>query len=318
MDSALKWEIIEPSVEFVADLARFNTEMAWETEKKKLVQETITAGVKSLIEQPKYGSYLTAIVNNKAIGSLLLTYEYNTQLSSQIYWIQSVYVEPEYRGKGTFKSLYNKAIEEAKKHHSYSVKLYVEKENERAKEVYTKLGMSNNNQEVFEMDFSFGDFKFTLPESISTHSFQASKLSQPLLDELSKVNTKHLLGTSSSDNLNIEALANTLKPDVAGDVVVIKEEGEIVGLVAVFPEWSDWRNKVTQWVYDIKISAKIDQSDYQKYVKVFLKAAYDELSKEPMGAFRVNFKDSNDKIKQALTEVGFEESHYYIYEIKTA
>ena len=45
---------------------------------------------------------------------------------------------------------------------------------------------------------------------------------------------------------------------------------------------------------------------------------YDDLSKDPMGAYRINFKDGSQELKQALVEIGFEESHYYVYEIKTS
>ena len=314
----VEWEIIHPSEEYTEDLARFNTEMAWETEGKKLIKETITSGCRNLILQPKFGSFFTAIQDKKAIGNLLTTYEYNVALYKPIYWIQSVFVEKSHRGKGVFKSLFNKAINEARSKKIYSVKLYVEKTNEKAKEVYQKLGMSNNDQEIYEMDFGFGDHKFILPDGLINESFKANKLIQGDLSELSKLKTKHLLGTVNADELIIDAFDFLLKNEVSGDVVVIREGDKIVGVVSAFTEWSDWRDKVMYWVYDIKISNEISQEKYPEYLKIFLKMAYDQLGGDSMGAYRVNFKDGSSQAKQAMLEIGLEESHYYVYEIKTS
>jgi len=318
MQSKIQFDIIHPTEEYSKDLARFNTEMAFETEGKKLVDETINSGCLNLIKQPKYGSYFTAIKaeDKKAIGSLLTTYEYNIALNKPIHWIQSVYVESEYRGCGIFRSLYDKTIEEARKNNSYSVKLYVETTNEKAKGVYSKLGMSNNNQEINEVDFGFGEDKTAAINLVPSDNFKGSKLAESDLEELSKIKTKHLLGTVNADELNVEGLRATLQRELANETVVIREGDKIVGVVSAFPEWSDWRDKVMQWVYDVKISADVDAGKYGQYLQVFLKLAFNEMGgSETMGAYRINFKDSTSELKKAMIDMGLEQSHYYVYEI---
>lgn len=62
--------------------------------------------------------------------------DYHPQLNKPSYWIQNVYVDPSARGKGVFKSLFDHTINEAKKAKANSVKLYVDKANEKAKKVY--------------------------------------------------------------------------------------------------------------------------------------------------------------------------------------
>ena len=78
-------------------------------------------------------------------------------LGGQINWIQSVYVEAHARKKGVFRALYSKIVEDAKQVPDVKcVRLYVEKENETAINVYEKLGMSRLDTFDFdEIDFVF-------------------------------------------------------------------------------------------------------------------------------------------------------------------
>ena len=78
-------------------------------------------------------------------------------LGGRINWIQSVYVDSSARGKGVFRSLYTKIVEDAKADSDVKcVRLYVEKENETAITVYEKLGMTQLDTFAFdELDFVF-------------------------------------------------------------------------------------------------------------------------------------------------------------------
>jgi ribosomal protein S18 acetylase RimI-like enzyme len=69
-------------------------------------------------------------------------------------WIQSVYVDAEWRGLGAFGKLFSFAIESAASEgHVVNVRLYVEHANEAAKAVYGRLGFQNAGYEVMEMPF---------------------------------------------------------------------------------------------------------------------------------------------------------------------
>lgn len=80
------------------------------------------------------------------------------KLGGLIYWIQSVYVVPEYRNKGAFKKLFNEVVRIAKEDPlGKSVRLYVDCENSKAIDVYEKLGMSK----LAESNFEEADFHFS-------------------------------------------------------------------------------------------------------------------------------------------------------------
>ncbi len=122
-------------------IAGFQIAMAKETEDKTLDPNVVNPAVKSVFSDPQKGIYLVADHGGKAVGSLLITYEWSDWRNSNMWYIQSVYVLPEHRGKGLFGMMYRKVVELAKEDGAMFVRLYVETENEKAQRVYEKLGM---------------------------------------------------------------------------------------------------------------------------------------------------------------------------------
>ena len=95
-----------------AAIARYNQAMALETESKTLNIDTLTAGVHRVFNEPKHGRYLVAESDaGETIACLMITYEWSDWRAGQVWWIQSVYVDPAHRRKGVFKLLYNKVRE---------------------------------------------------------------------------------------------------------------------------------------------------------------------------------------------------------------
>ena len=79
------------------------------------------------------------------------------RLGGLIYWIQSAYVVPEFRGKGAFRALYDLVVATAKADPiAKCVRLYVDSENTKAQAVYSQLGMAKLDGINFEEhDFHF-------------------------------------------------------------------------------------------------------------------------------------------------------------------
>ncbi|MCU0454686.1 MAG: GNAT family N-acetyltransferase [Bacteroidales bacterium] len=85
----------------------FQLNMAWETEAMRLVPETVTKGVNAVFEDPSRGQYYVAEDNGRRIASLLITYEWSDWRNANVWWLQSVYVVPEFRRKGVFRLMYS-------------------------------------------------------------------------------------------------------------------------------------------------------------------------------------------------------------------
>jgi GNAT superfamily N-acetyltransferase len=91
------------------------------------------------------------------IGQLLITYEWSDWRNGNFWWIQSVYVAPEQRGRGVFKALHAHIERLARKRRDVcGVRLYVDAHNTKAKEVYARLGLKPTHYELWETDFVLG------------------------------------------------------------------------------------------------------------------------------------------------------------------
>jgi len=142
------------ATEDVAAIAQFNIAMAAETEDLALDPQTVHAGVAAVVSDDRHGFYLVARSDGKAVGSLMITYEWSDWRNGNLWWIQSVYVMPSARKQGIFRLLYDNVISLAKQDgDAAGVRLYVEKDNRGAQEVYRKLGMSETAYRVFEIIF---------------------------------------------------------------------------------------------------------------------------------------------------------------------
>jgi ribosomal protein S18 acetylase RimI-like enzyme len=131
-------------------LIEFNAAMAFETEGKELLTDVIGAGVRSLLGNPAAGFYLLA-EQDSAVGSLMITKEWSDWRNGTFWWIQSVYVRPEFRRQGVYRNLYRHVQELASKDPAVcGFRLYVERENERAQATYSALGMKPTHYLVFE------------------------------------------------------------------------------------------------------------------------------------------------------------------------
>ena len=131
-------------------IAEFQVKMAWETESYKLDPETVTKGVDAVFKDPSKGKYYVADSDGKVIASLLITFEWSDWRNTNVWWIQSVYVLPEFRRKGVFRSMYSVIKEESTKAGIPGLRLYVELNNIRAQKTYRSLGMNSDHYALFE------------------------------------------------------------------------------------------------------------------------------------------------------------------------
>lgn len=87
-----------------------------------------------------------------ALGSLLITREWSDWHCTWYWWIQSVYVRPEYRRQGVYRALYSKVKELALEAGSSCVRLYVDRTNQRGLATYQALGMHESHYLLYEED----------------------------------------------------------------------------------------------------------------------------------------------------------------------
>ena len=147
-------KITQPGIEDINSLIDFNIKMAKETENKILNKKIVTKGVSEVLTDTSLGYYVIAKNKNTILGSLMITYEWSDWRNGMFWWIQSVYVEKEYRQQGVYKKMYSYIKDKALKDNSCTgIRLYVEQENKIAQSVYKKLEMKETHYKLFEIDF---------------------------------------------------------------------------------------------------------------------------------------------------------------------
>ena len=128
----------------------FQKKMAWETEQFALVPGIVTDGVNAVFEIPPLGQYWVAEENGNIVASLLITYEWSDWRNTNVWWFQSVYVLPDYRRTGIFRSMYSVIKNEAAAQGVAGLRLYVESNNSRAQSTYEALGMKSEHYRMYE------------------------------------------------------------------------------------------------------------------------------------------------------------------------
>ena len=124
---------------------------AWETEQLRLDEAVVRSGVRKLLADPAKGLGLVAEDQGAAIGTTYVTVEWSEWHDAWYWWIQSLYVAPDRRGQGVYTTMYRFIQAEARRRGGVrSIRLYVEKENEKGLRAYRGHGMKETPYLVFE------------------------------------------------------------------------------------------------------------------------------------------------------------------------
>jgi len=132
-------------------IVAFNAALAVETERLELIPEVLRAGVTAVLGDPTKGFYLVAERAGRIVGQLMVTLEWSDWRNGNWWWIQSVYVAPDFRRQGVFRALFEEIATRARREGARGLRLYVERENQRAQATYSALGMKYARYELYEL-----------------------------------------------------------------------------------------------------------------------------------------------------------------------
>lgn len=135
-------------------IARNNVALAIESEGTEIDYETTFEGVKEVIKDEGKGFYIVADENGEIIGQLMVTYEWSDWKAEMIWWLQSIYVKPEWRRKGVMRAMLKKVLEIGGKRGVKRFRLYVHEKNEGAKKAYERVGMKKAPYTIYEFTAS--------------------------------------------------------------------------------------------------------------------------------------------------------------------
>lgn len=132
-------------------LVAFNQAMALETEGKTLDAAVLAPGVEAVFLDKAKGFYVVAEETGNIVGGLMVTFEWSDWRNKWFWWIQSVYIIPEARGRRLYSEMYDFVKKQAGERDDVcGFRLYVEKENLNAQKVYEKVGMESSYYLMYE------------------------------------------------------------------------------------------------------------------------------------------------------------------------
>lgn len=150
MKKVMEYVIARGAVCDIDSIVQFQTDMAMESEGCVLDKEKVTKGVTAAMLDDSKGIYWVAKFEGRNIGSLMITREWSDWNNEWYWWIQSVYIIPEFRKQGVYKDMYLKVKDAAKENNVSQIRLYVDNTNLSAQKVYKKLGMHESHYLMYE------------------------------------------------------------------------------------------------------------------------------------------------------------------------
>lgn len=135
--------------------------LAHETEAKALDPATVRAGIDAALADPGKARYFVAVRDARAgaeliavpAGTLMLTREWSDWRNGHWWWLQSVYVSPQFRRHGVFTALYRHVEALARTTPGViGLRLYVEHHNAAAQATYAALGLRDAGYRILETE----------------------------------------------------------------------------------------------------------------------------------------------------------------------
>jgi GNAT superfamily N-acetyltransferase len=101
--------------------------------------KTLRDGIKAALEDRSIAMYWVLVnQNNEPVGSASALKEWSDWSAGYYWWIQSMYIKPEYRGKGYMDLLLDAIRSEMKEQNGLELRLYVHENNQAAIRAYGK------------------------------------------------------------------------------------------------------------------------------------------------------------------------------------
>lgn len=135
-------------------ICQFNQSLAQETENRTIPADVLRAGVESALVSSDKLRYWVAVSPEDpgvAVGQVAVSYEWSDWRNGWIWWLQSVYVDARWRGRGVFRRILEQVKADAQANGQViGLRLYMEHDNHNARATYEKMGFAPAGYEVLE------------------------------------------------------------------------------------------------------------------------------------------------------------------------
>lgn len=132
----------------------FNQSLAIETENRTIPAQVLRSGVEAALvsgDKLRYWVAVSPTDESRPVGQVAVSYEWSDWRNGWIWWLQSVYVDAEWRGRGVFRRLLEQVKADALADGQViGLRLYMEHHNHSARATYEKMGFIPAGYEVLE------------------------------------------------------------------------------------------------------------------------------------------------------------------------
>jgi ribosomal protein S18 acetylase RimI-like enzyme len=125
---------------------------AKEAEGIDLSPGNVRRGILAALQNDTLGMYwVLARENDEIIGNVSVIREWSNWSGGYYWWIQSLFIQPEFRGVGLMQKLIDTVKEEAQRGGGLELRLYVHSTNTRAIKAYRKSGFLESDYRIMRM-----------------------------------------------------------------------------------------------------------------------------------------------------------------------
>jgi GNAT superfamily N-acetyltransferase len=134
-------------------LVSFTVAEAKEAECIEKSTSIVKRGIKAGIENPVLARYWVLEHDQKnVIGRISIVKEWSDWNAGSYWWIQSMYIQPEFRGQKLMRPLLEAVKEAAREEKALEIRLYVFKKNSRAINAYHREGFTDTPYQIMTME----------------------------------------------------------------------------------------------------------------------------------------------------------------------
>jgi GNAT superfamily N-acetyltransferase len=132
-------------------LIHFAAEEAREAEGIEKTPATLRAGILAALQNERLALYwVLADELDRPVGVISAMKEWSNWNAGFYWWVQSLYIAPDYRGRGYLTALFGAVREEARSQGGLDLRLYVHEGNDRARAAYRKTGFTEMHYRIMQ------------------------------------------------------------------------------------------------------------------------------------------------------------------------
>ena len=97
-----------------------------------------------------------------------------------------------------------------------------------------------------------------------------------------------------------------------GRYYMAQMDGEVVGILLIIPEWSDWRNATVLWIHSLYVRPEARGKGVFKKLFEFLRKKVEKSQR--FSGLRLYVDKNNRQAKAVYKKLGMNKDHYLMYE----